>query len=260
MTDTLAAAPVTRDTIKDRWLSFSGNPPSGRRTNVFCLPFAGGGASFYRAWTPLVPDTFTLVPVQPPGREERLFEKSFRSMPELVDATADALVPYLRTPYAVFGHSMGGMIAYEFIQELRRRGAPLPMHLFVSGAPAPHVAAQIPAIYHLPEPELVDEVRRRYQGFPEEVLQSRELLDLLLPRLRADLSVTGTYSPRDSPPLSCPITAFGGHSDQTVTPEMIEAWREHTVSTFRAELFPGGHFFLTDFVSRILSTIGEAVS
>src|SRR6185503_8359535 len=159
----------------------------------------------------------------------------------------------------LFGHSMGGMLAYELVQELRRRNAPPPMHLFVSGAPAPHRAAEIPAIYHLPEPQLIDEIRRRYLGLPDEVLQSRELLDLLLPRLRADLAVTGTYVYRHSPPLPCPITAFGGHDDQTVRPEMIEAWREHTVSTFRAEIFPGGHFFLTDHASRILSIVGEAV-
>jgi medium-chain acyl-[acyl-carrier-protein] hydrolase len=257
MTDSLAA-PATRGAVKDRWLSFGDTPP-GPGTNVFCLPFAGGGASFYRPWTRLAPRTIKLVPVQPPGREERLFEKSFQSMPEIVNAAADALVPFLRAPYALFGHSMGGMIAYELIQELRRRGAQPPLHLFVSGAPAPHVAAQIPPIYHLPEPELVDEIRHRYQGLPNEVLQSRELLDLLLPRLRADLAVTGTYVYRDSPPLSCPITAFGGEIDQTVTPGMIEAWREHTVSTFRAEIFPGGHFFLTDYASRILSVIGEAL-
>ena len=258
MTDTLAAAPVTRDGTQNRWLSFA-DPAPRRGTNVFCFPFAGGGASFYRPWTRLAPPTITLVPVQPPGREERLFEKSFESMPEIVSAAADALVPFLRAPYALFGHSMGGMIAYELIQELRRRGAQLPMHLFVSGAPAPHVAAQIPAIYHLEEPELVGEIRRRYQGLPDEVLQSRELLDLLLPRLRADLSVTGTYVYRDSPPLSCPITAFGGESDETVRPDMIEAWREHTVSAFRAEIFPGGHFFLTESASRILSIVGEAL-
>jgi medium-chain acyl-[acyl-carrier-protein] hydrolase len=226
---------------------------------VFCLPFAGGGASFYRPWAQLAPKSVAIVPVQPPGREDRLLETSFDRMPELVLAAADALTPFLRQPYALFGHSMGGMIAYELVQELRRRRAPMPMHLFVSGAPAPHVAAQIPPIYHLPESQLLAEIRRRYRGLPDEVLASRELLDLLLPRLRADLAVTGTYLYRDSPPLTCPITAFGGSADETVTPAMIAAWREHTVMAFESEIFPGGHFFLTDFASRIVSTLERAV-
>lgn len=243
---------------RNRWLSFGGDAYAGR-TNVFCFPFAGGGASFYRPWTRLASSRFTIVPVQPPGREERLFDPSYEQMEPFVEAAAEALLPLLRTPYALFGHSMGGMIAYELLQELGRRGAPPPVHLFVSGAPAPHLARRIPAIFHLPEPELIDELRRRYRDLPAEVLQSRELLDLLLPRLRADLSVTGTYVYRERPPLSCPITAFGGSADPTVTPDMIEAWCEHTVSTFRTEIFPGGHFFPTDFASRILFTIGEHV-
>jgi medium-chain acyl-[acyl-carrier-protein] hydrolase len=245
-------------TAKNRWLSLGDSALNGH-PSVFCLPFAGGGASFYRPWMQLAPKTLVMVPVQPPGREERLFEPPFERMSDLVQATADALAPFLRPPYALFGHSMGGMIAYELIQELRRRGAPLPMHLFVSGAPAPHVAAEIPPIYHLPEPQLVAEIRRRYGGLPDEVLESRELLDLLLPRLRADLSVTGTYVYGDSPPLTCPITAFGGDRDETVTPAMIEAWREHTITRFRFEIFPGGHFFLNDFASRIISTLEQAV-
>lgn len=244
--------------MKNRWLSPSDHAPDGRPI-VFCLPFAGGGASFYRPWMQLAPKSFAIVPVQPPGREDRLFEQSFERMPDLVQAAADALIPFLRPPYALFGHSMGGMIAYELVQELRLRESPLPMHLFVSGAPAPHVAAQIPPIFHLPEPQLIAEIRRRYRDLPNEVLESRELLDLLLPRLRADLAVTGTYEYRGSPPLSCPITAFGGDGDETVTPEMIAAWREHTVMMFRSEIFPGGHFFLTDFASRILSTVERAV-
>jgi medium-chain acyl-[acyl-carrier-protein] hydrolase len=241
---------------RDRWLSF-GSDAQGGRTNLFCFPFAGGGASFYRPWARLASNRFAIVPVQLPGREERLFDSSFEQMGPLVDAAADALLPFLRTPYALFGHSMGGMIAYELLQELDRRSAPSPMHLFVSGAPAPHLAAQIPAIYHLPEPELINEIRLRYQGLPAEVLHSRELLDLLLPRLRADLSVTGRYIYRDRPPVSCPITAFGGCDDPTVTPPMIEGWREHTASTFRVEIFPGGHFFPNDFAARMLFTIGE---
>lgn len=248
----------SRAAVKNRWLSFGDTVPNGRPI-VFCLPFAGGGASFYRPWTQLAPKSLAIVPVQPPGREERLLEKSFERMPDLVHAAADALAPFLRTPYALFGHSMGGMIAYELVQELGRRGAPLPVHLFVSGAPAPHVAAQVPPIYHLAEPQLLAEIRRRYRGLPDEVLASRELLDLLLPRLRADLAVTGTYVYREGPPLTCPITAFGGDGDETVTPSMIAAWREHTVVAFRAEIFPGGHFFLTDFASRIVSTLERAV-
>lgn len=247
-----------RETVKNRWLCFGAQPPNGRPA-VYCLPFAGGGASFYRPWVQSVPG-LAIVPVQPPGREDRLFEPSFERMSELVRGAADALLPFVGKPYILFGHSMGGMMAYELVQELRRRGAAEPVHLFVSGAPAPHRAAEIPPIYHLPEPELVAEIQRRYRGLPAEVLQSRELLDLLLPRLRADLAVTGTYVWRSSPPLSCPITAFGGDSDETVSPDMIDAWREHTAAAFRSRIFSGGHFFLSEHSPAILTALQQAVA
>lgn len=244
--------------MNNRWLHF-GTGPNGRMP-VFCFPFAGGGAYFYRPWVRSAPSSIAIVPVQPPGRDERMMERPFERMRDIVGAAADQIVPLLRGPYALFGHSMGGMMAYELAQEIRRRNAPSPRHLFVSGAPAPHRAAEIPAIYDLPDDELIAEIQRRYLGLPKEVLESAELLNLLLPRFRADLAVTGTYAYQPAPPLNCPITAFGGETDETVTPDMVEAWREHTVATFRFEIFAGGHFFVSDSSDRILAALGEAAA
>ena len=239
---------------KSRWVSF----PKEARTTIFCFPFAGGGASFYRGWNALAPPSIAFAPVQLPGREERFTEPCFDRMSALVAASADALVPHLRSPYALFGHSMGGMIAYELALELMRRNALMPVHLFVSATPAPHLSATIPVIYDLPHDLFLEEVRR-YHGLPEEVLQSAELVELLLPRLRADLAVTGTYRYSDRPPLTIPITAFGGSYDDIVTPATMDAWREHTVTEFRHATFPGGHFFLSQHTPRVLSMLAQAL-
>lgn len=240
-----------------RWLSF---PPShgSARGVALCFPFAGGGASFYRAWAPLVPPSIVLWPVQLPGREERFFETPYDSMRPLVDAAASELQPLLPERYVLFGHSMGALVAYELAHALRGRGARPPLHLFVSGAPAPHRAAESERIYDLPEDEFVPALTR-YGGLPEDVLRSSELMALLIPRLRADLAVTGTYIHTERPPLPYPITAFGGDADPTVSVSAVEAWREHTTDRCDVEILPGGHFFLTGHLSRIIERVAAAL-
>jgi medium-chain acyl-[acyl-carrier-protein] hydrolase len=241
----------------NRWLSFA-DVSAGARVNVFCFPFAGGGASFYRARVALAPPNIALCAVQLPGREERMGERPFDRMPELVEAAVEALLPELEHPFALFGHSMGALVAYEIAQALRERGASLPRHLFVSGCPAAHIGEVTP-VYDLPEEQFVQAIKR-FGGLPEEVLRSPDLLRLLLPRMRADLAVTGTYAYPPRPPLTCPITAFGGSGDDIVSAASVEAWREHTTGAFRCEIFPGGHFFLVDQAAPLMSRIGEALA
>lgn len=233
---------------------FRPNIPPHSRASVFCFPYAGGGASYFRAWAPLARGDVAFVPVQPPGREERFTETPFDRLADFVSAAADALGPLLGTPYALFGHSMGALVAFELAHELLRRGAPQPLHLYVSGAPAPQRSHEVPAIHHLPREEFLQALRR-YRGMPDEVLNHQELMDLMLPRLKADFAVTGTYVYPGHPPLPIPITAFGGADDETVTPPMIEAWREQTAMPFAHRIFPGGHFFLTDHARDVIAAI-----
>jgi len=241
-----------------RWLSYAKVATAGP-TNVFCFPFAGGGASFFRSWMQFAPPTIAICPMQPPGREERFVERPFDSMDALVRAATDALMPHLAHKYAFFGHSMGALAAFEIVHTLRERGAPLPVHFFVSGAPAPQVASRIPAIHELPADEFLAEIQR-YGGVPDEVMQSRELLDLMMPRLRADLAVTGTYVYRERPPLAMPITALGGLRDDVVTPELVEAWREQTTAKFTFTPFDGGHFFIHERSREIVSMVARALT
>jgi medium-chain acyl-[acyl-carrier-protein] hydrolase len=169
-------------------------------------------------------------------------EKPVERWEPLVEAVAGAVAPYLDRPYALFGHSMGAMLAFELARLQRRTGGPLPLHLFPSGRPAPHVPRD-EFTHDLPEPEFVDELRAM-GGVPEEVLANRELMGLLLPLLRADMSVNERYEYREEPPLDIPMTAYGGTADHRVSREELEAWERHTTGPFRARFFEGDHFYL----------------
>jgi medium-chain acyl-[acyl-carrier-protein] hydrolase len=218
-------------------------PRSKARLRLYCLPYAGSGAAGFRGWPDHLPENVEVRCIQPPGRERRLWEPAFDRMAPLVDAAANALEHDFGAPYAFFGHSMGALIAFELTRELRRRSAPQPVRLFASGYRAPHVRESLPSVRGLDDEAFVREVDRRYGAIPREVRENRELMELLLPGLRSDISICETYRYRHDEPLECPIEVFGGIDDHLDMAD-LEAWREHTRGTFGLTMLPGGHFFL----------------
>ncbi len=162
---------------------------------------------------------------------------------QAVRAIASALIPYLDKPFVFFGHSMGGLISFELTRLLRRKSARSPVHLFISGRRAPQLPSEKPPIHTLPELAFLQELRH-LKGTPEEVLVNTELMQLLLPILRADFAVLETYLYTKEPPLECPITVFGGWQDREVSCDELEAWREQTSTAFSLYMLPGDHFFI----------------
>lgn len=237
----------------NRWVT-PVNTTAHAKGQLICLPFAGGGASYYRRWNSIVPETISLFAMQLPGREERMAEPPFNRMQDLVQAALNGLVSALRPPYSLFGHSLGALICYELIHALQEQGYPMPEHLFVSGAMAPHIARATMPVHELPDNRLVEEVVR-YGGFAEEILDHPELMELLMPRLRADFALVENYTFQARAPLPCPITAFAGQSDDYVRKDAVEAWQSLTATEFQLESFPGGHFFLNESAPQILDRI-----
>jgi medium-chain acyl-[acyl-carrier-protein] hydrolase len=224
------------------WLPYPCVNP-GASLRMFCFPYAGGGASIYYGWLKALPASVEVCPVQLPGREHRLSDPLFTQLPEMVRAVRQVVLPSLDKPFVLYGHSMGGLLAYELARLLRREGDPQPQHLFVSGCRAPHLAVPDRITYNLPEPELLEELRT-LNGTPEEVIENPELMQLLLPVLRADFEVVETYAYAPEPPLDLPISVFGGLEDENVDHRHLEGWREHTTASCSVRMMPGDHFFL----------------
>lgn len=256
-------APPTATSSNDRWIAYR-EPRPRARLRLFCFPYAGGGAAAYRGWAGVLPQEVEVCPVQLPGRESRLRDQPFDRLKPLVAALADALVPHFDLPFAFFGHSMGSLLSFELARELRRRGRPEPLHLFVSARRAPQVPSREEPIHDLPEPEFLARLRE-LNGTPEEVLQHEELMRLLTPILRADFAVNETYTYEPELPLDLGISAFGGLSDHDITKEDLAGWRDQTTGRFRLRMLPGDHFFLhsgreliVDALSRDLLEIAAA--
>lgn len=225
-----------------QWFNVSRRHPHAR-VRLFCFPYAGGGAPIYRNWSRLLPPEIEVCAARLPGRDRRIKESPFTDLSEMVSVIAEAIVPYLDLPLAFFGHSMGAIISFELARKLRETQNQQPAHLFVSGRRAPQLPNDEPITHNLPEPQLLEELRR-LKGTPTEVLEHPELMELMLPLLRADFSVVETYGYRPGAPLDCPVTVFGGLQDAEVSREDLEAWGELTNAAFSLRMLPGDHFFL----------------
>lgn len=229
-------------TISEGWITRPQESTTAR-VSLLCLSYAGGGASTFREWPGRLPGIEVLA-VQLPGRETRVLEPPFRRMGPLVTALADAVEAEIDKPFAVFGHSMGARLGFELIRELRRRGGPAPVALFASACKAPHLPrTPLPSLETLPEHLFVARLRDM-NGTPPEILENPELLELVLPGMRADFAVVDGYTYTDEPALSCPIRAFGGTQDTEAREDELLGWQAHTTSSFGLHMLPGGHFVI----------------
>ena len=232
----------------------SNKPRPNAQIRLFCFPYAGGGASVFYTWSEVLPPTIEVCSVRLPGRENRIREAPFTRMEPLVQALAQALIPYLDKPFAFFGHSLGALVSFEVARQLRKTSGLLPVQLFVSGCGASQVLDSYPPIHALPDAEFIKELHL-LNGLPKEALGYPELIELMLPTLRADFAVYETYAYSIESPLDCPVSAFGGLQDGRVPRDALAAWREQTSASFKLQMFPGDHFFLHTAQAFLLQTI-----
>jgi medium-chain acyl-[acyl-carrier-protein] hydrolase len=233
-------------------------PREAASLRLLCFPYAGAGASIYRAWAALLPPEIELWAIQMPGREHRMAEPPRHDLMGLVEEAQVALRPLLDSPFALFGHSLGALQAFEFARALRRHQAPGPRHLFVSARRAPQHPSMRPAMYLLPEREFWNELAR-YGGIPQILNDEPELREIFYPILSADFALFETYLYRQEAPLLCPITALGGREDPTLDPEDLAAWRIQTDAAFDMRFFSGDHFFWRNDPSPVIGCLAQAL-
>jgi surfactin synthase thioesterase subunit len=212
---------------------------------LFCLPYAGGGtAPFYR-WRSMLPAGIELTPMALPGHDGRLNEPACTNLQTLADRLAVEISEQAAgRPFALLGHSMGSLLAFEIAKSLRRSERLEPYLLILSACRPPHAIITKRPLHAAPDAELVATLQERYGGIPDAVLNQPELLKMVLPALRADLQMIETYQHAEEPPLDVPMLVLGGTEDAAVSAGHLMEWRRYTTQECSVRLLPGGHFFL----------------
>lgn len=230
---------------------------------LYCLPYAGGAAAVYRDWPHAAPSWLHIEPLHLPGRGVRHHEPLIPDWPALIDRLSKDVQAAPEQPYALFGHSLGALIAFELAHALRRKTGSEPCWLGVSGCVAPRSHVARTDWLTCAEQDVIDELKAFEQTAPE-LLANREFVELILPVVRNDFHLYGSWrAPRTGmrTPLRCALHAFGGNrDDDTRDVAALDAWRDETAGRFERSMFDGGHFFIDSHRADLIGTIAVSVS
>lgn len=227
--------------LEDKWFRRYGTTTRPLRRLV-CLPHAGGSASFFHPWGGAFPDGTEVLVARYPGRQERIGEPCMESMESLADAVTGALLPLLDVPLALFGHSMGASLAHEVAVRLQYLHGVRLDGLYVSSRKAPHRVT--PKDAYLDGDEAVLAEVRRLGGTDGGLLDDPDLRELVLPAIRSDFRIVGTYRPRAATAVDCPVTAYIGDQDADISVEDMREWSAIAPAGFDLRVLPGDHFYL----------------
>ena len=238
---------------------FVPQPRPGASVRLLCFPHAGGAPTAFFPWITLLGPDIECVCVQFPGRGQRFREEPLTSIPEIVDGIVHRFNDLSSKPFAFYGHSLGGWVAFEVARRLRRMGMPAPQHLFVGASRPPHLGLAFSPIHMLPEAEFIEPLQARYGGIPTVIYQDREILNLFMTAMRADFTAYELHRMEHEAPLPMPITAFAGATDGAVTVASMREWAIHTDAEFELNVVPGGHFFPPSTIETLIEMIRDRV-
>jgi medium-chain acyl-[acyl-carrier-protein] hydrolase len=247
---------MTKDRlIGAQWFTDFGKPSPGL-THMLCLAGAGAFATEFYQWPQALRGHADVAAVLLPGRERRIREPGIRVMSDLVDALVASIRPWLGQPLALFGHSFGALVMFELARRLHREEAGGNLrHLFVSGQLAPRIRQQVPSSSSTDQ-ELIAYIRS-FNGAPEDVLANRAFMQSYFPGMRADLALYESYQFLPGELVDCPVTAYFGTNDDSVSAEDVRTWQEVATGPLASVGIPGGHLFMRTHISDLVSDIAS---
>ena len=234
-------------------------PGPQRALRLYCFSYAGGSPGQFLDWQAALGPQVEVCAIQLPGRGARFSEAPCSSLPQLVDTLAAVLAAEPDLPFAFFGHSLGGLIAFELARRLAAGGHAMPQHLFISGCAAPRERAPRVPVRTLDDAALLRKLAH-YNGTPPELLAHAELMELLLPAIRADFALADDYVYRPGPPLALPLTILAGRADRIDRAGAVDGWARESTGPCRVHWFDGDHFFINSQRQAVLDCMARELA
>ncbi|GAA0709940.1 thioesterase domain-containing protein [Paraclostridium ghonii] len=227
------------------------------RFKLFCVPYAGGSAMVYSQWRKYMKDKIEIVPIELKGRGMRLNEAHYNLIEDAIEDVFRVIKENIEgCDYAIFGHSMGSLIAYEVYQRIIEEQIQMPKHMFFSGRQAPSI--ELKTQYYKLEEDKFLEVVKEYGGFTDDILKSVEIMRYFIPILRNDFKILEEYKYKEKVKISVGSSVFIGREDSVSIYEVLE-WQNHIEGKCDIYMFNGGHFFiknnLLEVTKRILNIL-----
>ncbi|MCA9265066.1 MAG: thioesterase [Planctomycetales bacterium] len=232
--------------LSNQWFTRTAHPPTAS-LRLLCFSYAGGGSAIFHRWKRVLPESWEVVVAKLPGREDRLNDPCFEDLLDLVRELTEQWQAGddRRLPFALFGHSLGGALAFEFARRMQSIYGRMPLTTFVSSCRAPRRPPQSPLLHPLSDGDLIAQLLHRYGQF-ETSPGELELMKMLADTIRSDIKMLETYDYPELGPLQSPLVVCGGVDDPSVTRVVLEDWRQEAGDRFTLRMFPGGHFYLRE--------------
>jgi surfactin synthase thioesterase subunit len=226
-------------------------------TTIFSFAFAGGSRYSYKNYFP-ASSGLNWIPTEYPGHGSRISEPLLNDLKCIAEDAFNQIKNNLSQPYALYGHSMGAMVAFLVARQIVREKLPSPLHLFLTGRGGPSIVPSMPPTYTLRSSEFWAAVKA-LGGVPDDVLQDESLMEFFEPILRSDFQAIETHQCQMASPINIPITVMIG-TNEKVTYEEALAWQSETVQPIEVKQFPGGHFFIFDHPQAVVQLIDSKLS
>jgi surfactin synthase thioesterase subunit len=228
---------------------------SQAKVNLVCFPFAGSGASIFFPWEKFLHSDFNIYAFQAPGREDRIGEDLIDNLELLVQKGSAELLKLANKPIILFGHSLGAVIAFEITKLIEKQGIE-PKCLIVSGRQPPHLSLKMPPISELSDQDLLKGLLD-LEGTDREIVKHPELLEIILPIIRADFKIGEKYLLPIQDQINCPIIAIGANNDPWVKVDELSQWQKFTRQECQLKTISGDHFYVKNDFQEIVQLLNQ---
>ncbi|WP_017416375.1 thioesterase II family protein [Clostridium tunisiense] len=226
---------------------------------LFCLPYAGGSEAIFYKWKDFLDPKIEFCPIELKGRGKRIGDGAYENIEEAVEDVFNNMKEKITdSEYAIFGHSLGSLLAFELYYKISEKGMRRPKHIFFSGCKDPSCESVEEKVHNLPNEVFIDRIIQ-LDGTPEELKRHKEILAMFVPMLRSDFKICETYKYTEKKEkIKCDISLLNGIKDPNA-PKDGSSWEKYSCREIKSYIFQGNHFFINNSMERITEIVNDTL-